>query len=139
MYKKGSPLNLNIRYALLQGAYWMSFCAIYAFSTVYLLSKGFENSQIGIIIAITSIIAAFLQTHLASFLDKRVEIQTRKVVTLLEVITLCLIIVLAIKPNESLLLIILFPLITIVTIAILPLLSSMSMDYINIGVPINYG
>ena len=44
--------KLMLQYCVLQGSYWASFCVLYAFATVFLLSRGFESSMIGVIIAV---------------------------------------------------------------------------------------
>lgn len=49
------------RYALIQGLYWMSFCIIFAYASVYLLDKGFSNTAIGLLVGISGTISAVLQ------------------------------------------------------------------------------
>ena len=40
------------RYTLMQSSYWASYCILLTFSSVYLLSKGFPNAQIGVILSL---------------------------------------------------------------------------------------
>lgn len=49
------------QYALIQGLYWMSFCIIFAYASVYLLDKGFSNTAIGLLVGISGTISAVLQ------------------------------------------------------------------------------
>lgn len=42
---------LNTRYSIIQASYWMSYAAVFAFGAVFLLSRGFDNRQIGVIMA----------------------------------------------------------------------------------------
>lgn len=49
------------QYALIQGLYWMSFCMIFAYASVYLLDRGFSNTAIGLLIGISGTISAILQ------------------------------------------------------------------------------
>ena len=41
------------QYALIQALYWMSFCMIFAYASVYLLDRGFSNTAIGLLIGIS--------------------------------------------------------------------------------------
>ena len=49
------------QYALIQALYWMSFCMIFAYASVYLLDRGFSNTAIGLLIGISGTISAILQ------------------------------------------------------------------------------
>ena len=69
-----SGKHLTIKYAMLQGSYWMSFCAVYNFATVYLLSKSFSSKEVGVMLAAINIVAAVLQPLVANFAD-----QTKKI------------------------------------------------------------
>ena len=53
--------SLTLKYAGLQSLYWMCFCAIYGFASVFLLAKNFENQQIGVILALVNIFSVVLQ------------------------------------------------------------------------------
>lgn len=61
---------LTIKYALLQSLYWMVFCSIYGFASVFLLSQNFENQDIGLILAISNILSVILQSTLGAVVDK---------------------------------------------------------------------
>ena len=61
--------KMTFQYCILQGAYWASFCIIYSFATVFLLDRGFSNSQIGVIIAAGNILGVVLQPVFASIVD----------------------------------------------------------------------
>lgn len=41
------PRFLTSHYAWIQGCYWMAYCILLSFSSVYLLDQGFSNTQIG--------------------------------------------------------------------------------------------
>ena len=61
---------LNIDYGAIHGSYWMSFGIVYSFASVFLLAKGFTNSQIGIILAVGNLLAVVIQPFLADFADR---------------------------------------------------------------------
>ena len=62
--------TLSLRIASLQGLYWMIFCPIYSFASIYLLSKGFTNQKIGWVLAVNSILAVLLQPVIGSAADR---------------------------------------------------------------------
>ena len=47
----------TLRYTFLQGCYWACYCCTITFSSVYLLSQGFSNAQIGVLISVSGILA----------------------------------------------------------------------------------
>ena len=81
--------KLMIQYCILQGSYWASFCVIYAFATVFLLSRGFESSMIGVIIAAGNILGVILQPMVASIADRSEKISLHKLTAMLSVIMIC--------------------------------------------------
>ena len=70
--------KLMLQYCVLQGSYWASFCVLYAFATVFLLSRGFESSMIGVIIAVGNILGVILQPVVASIADRSEKISLHK-------------------------------------------------------------
>ena len=78
--------KLMIQYCILQGSYWASFCVIYAFATVFLLSRGFESSMIGVIIAAGNILGVVLQPMVASIADRSEKISLHKLTAMLSVL-----------------------------------------------------
>lgn len=63
-------MSANAKYRLLQGGYWMLFCAGYGYVTVFLLAKGFTAGDVGIITAVFGIAAAVLQPWLGRVADR---------------------------------------------------------------------
>lgn len=62
--------RFNFQYAMVHGTYWMYYGVLSSFSSVFLLARGFTNSQIGMIIALGNIIAVIVQPLLADFTDR---------------------------------------------------------------------
>lgn len=58
--------HLSVRYGTIQGCYWMGYAALMGYASVYLLEKGFTNTQIGLLTAVGCIVSAVLQPALAS-------------------------------------------------------------------------
>ena len=62
--------KLNIFYGAIHGTYWMYFGVLGSFASVFLLAKGYSNSQIGIILAVAYILATVVQPFLAELADR---------------------------------------------------------------------
>ena len=71
--------SLNLKYAGSQIFYFAAFAAMMGYASVFLLDKGCSNSQIGIALALSSIIAVLLQPMLASFADNHKNIEIRNI------------------------------------------------------------
>ncbi|MGB4661262.1 MAG: hypothetical protein WBI07_18970, partial [Mobilitalea sp.] len=76
---------ITAKYGLVQGLYWMSIAVALSFSSVYLLSKDFTNTQIGITVGIASFIAAILQPVVAGFADYTDKVSLNKIVSILSI------------------------------------------------------
>lgn len=72
--------SLNLKYAGSQIFYFAAFAAMMGYASVFLLDKGCSNSQIGIALALSSIIAVLLQPMLASFADNHKNIEMRNII-----------------------------------------------------------
>ena len=131
--------KLMIQYCILQGSYWASFCVIYAFATVFLLSRGFESSMIGVIIAAGNILGVILQPVVASIADRSEKISLHKLTAMLSVIMIVMIAFLYMIPNILLAVAVLFLLTDTFLQVIQPLINSVSVYYVNQGVSVDFG
>lgn len=139
MLKRSLARRLTIQYGFLQSMYWMAFCVIMGFATVFLLYKDFEGQQIGIILAMSNICAALLQPIIASFADRSKHVTLKTIISFLALIVILLTILLIIVPVNKVIIALLFILIGTVVLTIQPLLNSLIFEYINRGIKINYG
>lgn len=57
-------------YSVMQALFWMIFCAVIGFGSVFLLAEGFSATSIGLIIALANIAGAILQPLIADFADR---------------------------------------------------------------------
>lgn len=131
--------KLMLQYCVLQGSYWASFCVLYAFATVFLLSRGFESSMIGVIIAVGNILGVILQPVVASIADRSEKISLHKLTAFLSVIMIVLIAFLYMIPNILLAVAVLFLLTDTFLQVIQPLINSVSVYYVNQGVSVDFG
>lgn len=62
--------GLTIHYALVHCFFWMGFATIMGFASVFLLSAGFTNTGVGVVIAISGAVSALLQPAAAAVADR---------------------------------------------------------------------
>lgn len=132
--------SLTIKYAIVQGLYWMIYCSMYGFASSFLLDNNFQNKSVGVITAVANIFAVFLQPYLGSLVDRVYKITVKKLLTLLALITLCLNVLIIFTAHlNPILLAILFTTSNILMLTLQPLINSLIYEYINQGIDVNYG
>lgn len=131
--------SLDLKYAGSQVFYFAAFCSMMGYASVFLLDKGCTNSEIGIALAISNIIAVFTQPVLASFVDNHQNIEMRNVISIIALIVIVLSAVLYLIPGSTLF--VLFLVVTIFAImsTIMPLMNSLAFVFEKYGIEINYG
>ncbi|MGM0395947.1 MAG: MFS transporter [Bacillota bacterium] len=130
---------LNYTYAAVQGFYWMYFAVIISFASVFLLDRGYSNSQIGFILAFANILAVLIQPILADIADRSKKLS---LVSVLGVMGAALIIGTAslyFMDHRSLLLTGVFVLTGALQISLQPLINSIAFHFSKAGSYINFG
>ena len=61
---------LNGGYGAIFGSYWMIYAAISSFASVFMLAKGYTNSEIGVTLAVANVLAVVIQPLIADFVDR---------------------------------------------------------------------
>ena len=61
---------LNGGYGAIFGTYWMIYAAISSFASVFMLAKGYTNSEIGVTLAAANVLAVVIQPLVADFVDR---------------------------------------------------------------------
>ncbi len=129
----------TIKYSWLQSSFWMSFCIVFNYASMFLLSRGYSNSQIGIVIALAGVISALLQPLAAGVADKSRKLTLR---TLILLFCICMLVCAAVLllPGLWFLCNALFYGILLATLQILtPLVNAIGMECINRGISVNFG
>ncbi len=116
----------------------MGYCTMFSFASVYLLSRGFSNSEIGVTLTLSSAFTILLQPVVAAFAAKTKKLALRNIVAAILGIIGFVSFLLMVSPQIVLPVVIFYVLISALFSAQLPLLTSMSMEHINNGVPVNF-
>ena len=131
--------SLNISYSAVQGTYWMHFGVVISFASVFLLSKDYTNTEIGIILALSSIAAVILQPILADMVDRR---EKKPLIMLSNIVSVGLIIgtfSLYFFEKKSIALTIIFIAIAAFMSSTQPIITSIAFYYSSARNPINFG
>lgn len=132
-------MSLDVKYSLTQVLYFGSFSALLGYASVFLLDKGFDNSVIGIVLALVSFIAVFTQPAVASFADNHPKVALRKIVVAFMVIGVILSVLINFFKAPTILLLCIFVGISTVMYTIQPLLNSMAFLFEKYGIEVNFG
>lgn len=135
---KKLKLNLTANYAMLQSSYWMSCCCVMTFATVFFLSRGFSNTEIGITMAVANGLSIFCQPFLAAFADKTQRIPLRTIVGLTMAVSSTAGLVLMFLPNLFLPVAVVYILLMAFQNMQQSLMTSLAMEHINENAPLNY-
>ena len=58
---KNAMRSATPHYTWIQGCYWMVYCILLSFSSVYLLEQGLSNTEIGLLLGLSGLASALLQ------------------------------------------------------------------------------
>lgn len=130
--------GLKSRIYLLQTFYWMSFCSISGFATVFLLSKTVPNSQIGLIIALGSLLSVFAQFMTGILIDKYPQLTVRKVMMAFFALGAIISLGTVLFVNQTLVMALLYCLLIVLLFNCQPLVTSLIYDYINEGASLSF-
>lgn len=130
---------LNFEYGTIQGSYWMYYGVIMSFASIFLLGKNYTNYEIGIILALSSILAVVLQLILADIADRSQKISPIEITEIIAGILLLATIIMFIFKGKSLILSIIFIMIGACLTALQPLINSTAFYISQSGYEINFG
>jgi len=136
---KGLNTRLTAHYAGIHACYWGSLAIISGFASVYLLYRGFTNSQIGIMMALANVLTVFLQPIVSSFADKTQKVSLNQMLFCLLAGMIVLFVLLVYAPDVIALVAVLFALIRILANVVVPLMDSLGFRMERHGVTVNYG
>jgi len=123
----------------IQALYWMIFCPVFSYSSVYLLSRDFTNQQIGLVLAINSILAVILQPTLGAVADRAKHIPLKAFISGLSMIALVMLVAVSFVGGAWWKLALIYIVVLALLQTVQPLINSMVFQFINAGANINFG
>lgn len=127
------------RYAVINATYFMGFCGVHAYASIFMLDRGFTNSQIGMLLALANVLSVFIQPVIAGVIDKQGKLTNRRAASLSTAGIIILSLVLSFVQREKTVIFILFMLIYMIQMAYQPIIIAMNFEYAERGCPINFG
>lgn len=131
--------RLNLSYACIQGSYWMIYAVVGSFASVFLLARGYSNSEIGVILAVANVVAVVLQPIIADYADRSKRVSLVGLIQLMAVIMLVFMVGLCIFERKSIALSVIFLMLLAWHTSLQPLINSLNFKLEESGVNINFG
>lgn len=129
--------NENIRYALLISLNTMMLCSGLGFTTYYLLDAQIADSDIGILIAVSCLLAVLLQQLFGRAVDTG-RAEGKKLLLFIDVIMI-LAAIFVLFVDGSFIKAVIFGLLLCLTLTMQPILNAFTLFYQNRGISVNYG
>lgn len=130
--------SLNIKYACIQGLYFIIMCCVLGYSAVYLGALGFSSTMIGILMALGNVFTTLSVPMLATYVDK-LHLSLNRVLIALSALTAIFSALLVVTADIKVLVAIMFVLMFGFLNAMMPLLNSLAFKFEAHGIKINYG
>ena len=135
LLKRYSAHSLSVH-----GIYWPVYGTLLSFTAVILLSMGFTNTQIGVLVALGSTSTVLVQQPVAAFADHSRKVELNRLIAVVCLITLPFTLVMLLHLSTNLIVLGFVFWVTYVGIMMLQsLLNAMGMEFVNRGYPVNYG
>lgn len=130
---------LNFDYSCIHGTYWMFFGVVSSFASVFLLARGYSNSEIGIILAAANILAVILQPLIADLADRTKKISIIGITEIITVIIMLLTLGLFVFTEKTMALAAIFILLIAWHTVLQPFFNSLTFKLEECGISINFG
>lgn len=131
--------TMNLKYGLTQIFFFASVCAMMGYASNYLLGMGCSNSEIGVTLALCSVIAVFLQPTLASIADRVETSKINRMIQIILAITIVFSLILYFVPLPQLALLACVIVVFSLTSALMPLINALAFVFEKYGCKINFG
>lgn len=133
-----SVTRLNIHYGIIQAIYWTVYASMTGFIVVLLQDRGFTPEQIGYLNAVRTCMAVLSQLFLAAFADHHKKFPLKYLIGIMMATCLIANLVFHIEGLNFAIVFLIFVVFGTTEMAIVSLMDSMAMQYINSGIGINY-
>lgn len=131
--------KLNLDFSIIQATFWMLYSTAGIFVSVFMLDKGYTNSTIGLVIALGSVLAIFLETGVANITDKIQKVTNITVMKCLIAVMYVLVIAILLIGEKSLALTIAYIALIIGHTTMHPFVNALSFYLSEGGYNVSYG
>ena len=134
-----SLFRIEGNYACVQSSYWVSYCTLSAFTTVYLTYRGLTNTQIGLTSSLMSFLAIFLQAGISSFCDHHLSMPIKRIISVIFLVGIGFCGLYSLVPMPIGLLVLTYSAAYVCSNSNYGLLNAQLMQFNNVGIPARYG
>lgn len=131
--------KLNLLYGSIHGTYWIQYGILCSFSSVFLLARGYSNSQIGVILAAGNILAVLGQPFLADLADRSRKITIYHMMAGMVVLLMALCALLYVLKEPNLLTAVIYVLAYAWMMILQPFCNAANRNLEETGIFINFG
>lgn len=136
---KSMALRRNMLYCTLQGLYCMTSCVVIAYAGVFLLERGYSNSEIGILLAVGYGLGFVLQPVVAGYTDRSRRLSLTGIIVLCCLADFLLVLVCMLLPARSWLLSGAYVLLMAADLTTLPLVNAYAAYLERQNTPVSFG
>ena len=137
--EKTHQVKLNLQYISMQVPYWMGYSVLSTFTSVFLLSRDFTNSQIGLVLSLANLFAAIVQPFLASFADRMIRIRLSQLAAGMALVLVLFSGILLVVPKIFLIVALIYILLYACLVLLQPLTIAIGTFFISRGYNLNFG
>ncbi len=130
--------NLTFSYAVMQCFFYMAICCVMPFASVFLLSRNFTNTEIGLTLACANTLAIITQLFLSSFADKNKSVSLKKIMIILFIFIIFVAASLIFTTKIFIATAIIFTLLLCIAIVLQGFYVSLAMEQVNAGQKLNF-
>ncbi len=94
---------VTFHYMIITGGFWMAFCVVTAYAAVFLHGAGYDDQELGIILALGNVGGAVLSPVLGAWIDRNRRVRHAQLVYALLGLQLALLAALRLNPQKNLL------------------------------------
>ncbi len=132
-------IRWTLKYTLLNVAYFAAFCTVHAYAAVFLLANGFNNTEVGALLALSNIVSAILQPVVAGIIDRPGPLTNRKFILISVLVILTGSAILFFIPGNKILIFAVYAIIYMIQFVYQPVMTALCFEYQKAGCNIYYG
>ena len=130
--------RVNLLYSVMQVAYWAMYAAFVGYQTALLLERGFSSGDAGVFAALRCLAGIFAQPLLGNWADRHKNVPLKHILTACLSLALVVNLVFYLTRPGYLGTAAVFLALGVLELNAYPLLDSMAVQFINVGVNVNY-
>lgn len=131
--------NVTLFYGIIMATYSVGYVTMSAFSSLFLKDIGLDDGDIGMLLAIASLISVLIQPPVGTLIDRNPKVSTKGVLLLISILVTILGINIVFVSQSIVTTTILYGISVMLLMLGQPFLNALGMDAINYGYPINFG